>query len=50
MSELSVKHLLGIKYINKDDIKTETNSLSEILWTNIYRKETGKIELIKNKA
>ena len=30
MSELSVKHLLGIKYINKDDINLIKENLTEL--------------------
>lgn len=43
-------NLKAKKYISKENFETETNNLSEIPWTNIYRKENGKIELIKNKA
>lgn len=43
-------NLKSKNYISKDNLETETNNLSEIPWTNIYRKENGKIELIENKA
>ncbi|WP_370425292.1 hypothetical protein [Tenacibaculum dicentrarchi] len=43
-------NLKAKKYISKENFETEINNISEIPWTNIYRKENGKIELIKNKA
>ena len=43
-------NLKAEKYLNKNNIEIENDNLSEIPWTNIYRKENGKIELIKNKA
>lgn len=43
-------NLKAKKYIREDDVEIETHNLSEIPWTNIYRKENGNIELIKNKA
>ena len=43
-------NLKSKKYINKDNIGTDNNTLSEIPWTNVNRNENGKIELIKNKA
>lgn len=43
-------NLKSKKYISKDNIGTEKNTLSEIPWTNVNRNENGKMELIKNKA
>ena len=43
-------NLKAKKYLDENNIERENRNLSEIPWTNIYRKENGKIELIKNKA
>lgn len=38
------------KYLGKNAIDMENDNLTEIPWTNIYRNENGKIELVTNKA